>query len=98
MQELIETSLNFYYEGFTGRKIGYRLPVDFDNFVLRSIDEFGVDQYMEKIFRATDQQEKSDDEFYEFLLERGFTEANINDLSKDLGNITIMTGPHSGRI
>ena len=52
MQELIEASFNSYYEGFTGRKIGDRLPVDFDNFVLRSIDEFGVDQYMEEIFRA----------------------------------------------
>ncbi|MDH3573441.1 MAG: SidJ-related pseudokinase [Desulfobacteraceae bacterium] len=96
MQELIEASFNSYYEGFTGRKIGDRLPVDFDNFVLRSIDEFGVDQYMEEIFRATDQQEMSDDEFNEFLLERGFTGDNINGLSKGLEDITIMTGPHLG--
>jgi len=96
MQELIEASFNSYYEGFTGRKIGGRLPVDFDNFVLRSIDEFGVDQYMEEIFRATDQQEMSDDEFNEFLLERGFTGENINGLSKGLEDITIMTGPHLG--
>ena len=96
MKELIEASFNAYYEGFTGRKIGDRLPVDFDNFVLRSIDEFGVDQYMEEIFRATDQQEMSDDEFNEFLLERGFSGDNINGLSKGLEDITIMTGPHLG--
>ena len=96
MQEFIEASFNAYYEGFTGRKIGDRLPVDFDNFVLRSIDEFGVDQYMEEIFRATDQQEMSDDEFNNFLLERGFTGDNINGLSKGLEDITIMTGPHLG--
>jgi len=96
MKELIEAAFNSYYEGFTGRKIGERLPVDFDNFVLRSIDEFGVDQYMEEIFRATDQQEMSDNEFNEFLLERGFTEDNINGLSKGLEDITIMTGPHLG--
>ena len=44
MQELVEASFNSYYEGFTGRKIDERLPVDFEHFVLRSIDEFGVDQ------------------------------------------------------
>ncbi len=96
MQELIEASFNSYYEGFTGKKIGDRLPVDFDSFVLRSIDEFGVDQYMEEVFRAIDQQEMSDDEFNEFLMERGFTGDNINGLSKGLEDITIMTGPHLG--
>lgn len=96
MQELIEASFNAYYEGFTGRKIGDRLPVDFENFVLRAIDEFGVDQYMEEIFRKTDQEEMSDDEFNEFLLERGFIGNNINGLSKGLEDITIMTGPHLG--
>jgi len=96
MQELIEASFNSYYEGFTGRRIDGRLPVDFDNFVLRSIDEFGVDQYMEEIFRATDQQEMNDDEFNEFLLERGFTGNTINGLSKGLEDIAIMTGPHLG--
>jgi hypothetical protein len=96
MQELIEASFNSYYEGFTGKKIDEPLPVDFENFVLRSIDEFGVDQYMEEIFRATDQQEMSDDEFNDFLLERGFTEDNINGLSKGQEDIPIMTGPHLG--
>ena len=96
MKKLIETSFNSYYEGFTGRKIGDRLPIDFDNFVSRFIDEFGVDQYMEEIFRTTDQDDMSDDEFNEFLLERGFTRDNINGLSKGLEDITIMTGPHLG--
>jgi hypothetical protein len=96
MQGLIEASFNSYYEGFTGRKTGDPLPVDFDEFVLRSIDEFGVDQYMEEIFRATDQQEMSDDEFNEFLLERGFSRDNINGLSKGLEDIAILTGPHLG--
>jgi len=96
MHELIETSFNSYYEGFTGRKKGNCLPVDFDNFVLRLIDEFGVDRYMEEIFRATDQQEMSDDEFNEFLLERGFNGSNIDRLQRGLEDITIMTGPHLG--
>ena len=96
MHELIETSFNSYYEGFTERKTGNCLPVDFDNFVLRLIDEFGVDRYMEEIFRATDQQEMSDDEFNEFLLERGFKGSNIDRLQRGLEDITIMTGPHLG--
>jgi hypothetical protein len=51
---------------------------------------------MEEIFRATDQQEMSDDEFNDFLLERGFAEDSLNGLSKGLEDITIMTGPHLG--
>jgi len=51
---------------------------------------------MEEIFRATDQQEMTDDEFNEFLLERGFTWDAINGLSKGLEDIAIMTGPHLG--
>jgi hypothetical protein len=96
MHELIEASFDSYYEGFTGRKIGDRLPIDFDNFVSRFIDEFGVDQYMEEVFRITDQEEMSDDEFNEFLMERGLDGDDIHSLSKGLEDITLMTGPHLG--
>jgi len=96
MQKLIEDSFNAYYEGFTGRKNGDRLPVDFDNFVLRLIDEFGVDRYMEEIFRVADQQDMSDVEFNEFLLERGVNRNTIEGLPKGLEDITLLTGPHLG--
>jgi uncharacterized protein (UPF0371 family) len=96
MRELIEALFNTYYEGFTRRKTEDRLPVDFDHFVLRAIDEFGVDQYMEEIFRAADQQEMSDDEFNEFLKKRGIAGDRIDDLAKGLEDITMMTGPHLG--
>ena len=96
MQKLIEDSFNAYYEGFTGRKNGDRLPVDFDNFVLRLIDEFGVDRYMEEIFRVADQQDMNDVEFNEFLLERGVNRDTIEGLSRGLEDITLLTGPHLG--
>jgi len=96
MRELIEAAFNAYYEGFTQRKTEDRLPIDFDTFVLRAIDEFGVDQYMEEIFRAMDQQDMSDDEFSEFLLKRGISGDRIDDMPKGLGDITLMTGPHLG--
>jgi hypothetical protein len=96
MRELIEDLFNAYYEGFTRRKTEDRLPVDFDNFILRAIDEFGVDQYMEEIFRASDQQEMSDDEFNEFLLKRGIVGDCMDDHPKGLEDITMMTGPHLG--
>ncbi len=86
MRELIEALFNTYYEGFTRRKTEDRLPVDFDHFVLRAIDEFGVDQYMEEIFRAADQQEMSDDEFNEFLKKRGIAGDRIDDLAKGLSS------------
>jgi hypothetical protein len=96
MRELIETTFNAYYEGFTQRKTEDRLPIDFDTFVLRAIDEFGVDQYMEEIFRALDQQDMSDDEFSEFLLKRGISGDRIDELPKGIEDITLMTGPHLG--
>jgi hypothetical protein len=96
MRELIEASFNAYYEGFTGKKASGPLPVDFDSFVLRLIEEFGVDRHMEEIFRATDQQAMSDVEFNEFLLERGFNRNNIAGLPRGLEDITLMTGPHLG--
>jgi len=96
MQALIEDSFNAYYEGFTGRKNGHGLPVDLDKFVLRLIDEFGVDRYMEEIFRVADQREMSDVEFNEFLLERGVDRNIIEGLSRGLEDITIFTGPHLG--
>ena len=97
MRELIETSFNAYYEGFTERKTNGRLPVDFDRFILRSIDEFGVDQYMEEIFRAADQQEMSDDEFNDFLSKHGIAGNNTDGLpTKGLADIPMITGPHLG--
>ena len=97
MREAIEASFNAYYKGFTGRKTGNRLPIDLDHFILRSIDEFGVDQYMEEIFRAIDQQEMSDDDFNEFLSKHGIAGDNTGNLpEKGLKDITMMTGPHLG--
>ena len=96
MRELVESSFNSYYEGFTGSESGDGLPVDIDHFVLRFIDEFGVDRYMEEIFRVTDQQDMGDGEFAEFLLKRGFTADDIKGLSKGSEDITMITGPHLG--
>ncbi len=96
IRELIEASFNAYYEGFTGKKTSDPLPVDLDNFVLRLIEEFGVDRYMEEIFRVTDQQEMSDVEFNEFLLEHGLNRNSIEGLPRGLEDITMTTGPHLG--
>ena len=96
MRDLVGASFNSYYEGFTVRISVDGLPIDIDNFVLRSIDEFGIDRYMEEVFRAADQQDMADDEFTEFLLERGFARDDIDGLSKGTADITIMTGPHLG--
>jgi hypothetical protein len=97
MRELIETTYNSYYEGFTGRKTDRRLPVDFDRFVLRSIDEFGLDQHMVEIFRAADQQEMSDDEFNDFLSKHGISGDKTNGRpTKGLADIPMITGPHLG--
>ena len=96
MRELIEETFNAYYEGFTQRKREDRLPVDFDRFVMRAIDEFGLDQYMEEIFRAADQQDMSDEEFLRFLSKRGMAEDRLHGRKKGVEDISIMTGPHLG--
>ncbi len=51
---------------------------------------------MEEIFRVADQQEMSNVEFNEFLLERGFNRSTIERLPRGLEDITILTGPHLG--
>jgi hypothetical protein len=57
----------------------------------------GVDRFMEEIFRVVDQQEMSDDELRQFLMDRGVSseEAALRERGKE--DITLFTGPHLGR-
>jgi hypothetical protein len=99
LRELLETVLQRYYLGFVGQPLAadFMGSYDADSLCHRLVDEMGVDRFMEEIFRVADQQEMSDDEFRQFLMDRGVSgeEAAVRERGKE--DITLFTGPHLGR-
>lgn len=95
-RELIRGVFHKYYKGFVGSKFNGDASFDFDELAKRMIEEMGVDRHMEEILRAADQTEMTDREFKEFLLDRGYSEKNIEKLKKGEKDISILTGPHLG--
>ena len=95
-KELIEGVFHKYFNGFVGSNFNGDAPFDFDELAQRMIEEMGVDRHMEEILRAADQTEMTDREFKEFLLDRGYSEKNIEELKKGEKDISILTGPHLG--
>lgn len=93
---LIEGIFNRYYEGFVGTGVSGELSIDYSRISSRMIEEMGVDRHMVEVLRAVDQKQMSDGEFRDFLLDRGFSEYAMADLSKGEKDIEILTGPHLG--
>jgi hypothetical protein len=85
-----------YYKGFTGKSFTGTFPMDIDRFIIRLIDEMGVDRHMEEILRIAEQKTMSETDFFEFLSVRGFKAEQINQMEKGKEDITIFTGPHLG--
>ncbi len=85
-----------YYQGFTGKRLAGRPPLDMDRLTARLIEEMGVDRHMEEILRLTEQQNMTDQAFFDFLTDRGFLPEEIAGIKKGTADITIMTGPHLG--
>ncbi|MBW2740520.1 MAG: SidJ-related pseudokinase [Deltaproteobacteria bacterium] len=95
-KELIEGVFHKYFDGFVGSNFNGHAPCDFDELAQRMIEEMGVDRHMEEILRAADQTEMTDREFKGFLLDKGYSEKNIEKLKKGEKDISILTGPHLG--
>jgi hypothetical protein len=85
-----------YYCGFTGTSPAAALPVDLDGLTGRIIEEMGVDRYMTELLRRVDQNALTDDEFYAFLKERGYSTRQLTDLNRGEKDILITSGPHLG--
>ncbi|MCF8110169.1 MAG: SidJ-related pseudokinase [Desulfobacteraceae bacterium] len=85
-----------YYEGFTGIRYSGNFPRDLDLLAARLIEEMGVDRHMAEILRRAEQENMSNEEFRDFLKQRGFDRETASALKKGEQDITIYTGPHLG--
>ncbi len=96
MKKAIEGVVKNYFLGFCGYELKYINFKYMDTLICRLIDEMGVDRYMEEILRIEDQQQMTDKEFREFLLNHGLKEEDIYGLKKGEKDISLLTGPHLG--
>ncbi|MEK9149062.1 MAG: SidJ-related pseudokinase, partial [Candidatus Desantisbacteria bacterium] len=94
--ELIRGIYLHYYQGVTQEEYKADLPFDLDGLTQRMIDEMGVDTHMQEILRQQDQGNMTDDEFRDFLEERGYSEEEISEFNKGRQDISVLTGPHLG--
>jgi hypothetical protein len=95
-KKTVKQIFNNYYHGFTGEEFTGTFPMDLDWFIIRLIEEMGVDRHMEEILRIAEQKTMSQADFFEFLSVRGFQAEHINQMEKGEEDITIHTGPHLG--
>jgi hypothetical protein len=96
LKESVQKAFLSYYRGFAGEAFTEDLPLDLDGLSGRMIEEMGIDRYMEEILRAGDQREMTDDAFRRFLLQRGYSDVEIDGLKRGVEDIVICTGPHLG--
>jgi hypothetical protein len=95
-KELIQGIFLRYYDGFVGSEYMGEMPFDLDELTFRMIQEMGVDRHMEEILRVADQKEMMDEEFKEFLVERGYSREETEGLERGVKDLVIHTGPHLG--
>jgi len=87
---------NNYYLGFTGTEFNGSPPIDMNHLARRLVEELGVDRHMEEILRVAEQDAMCEQEFSDFLKQRGYSEKQLQDIRKGETDISILTGPHLG--
>ncbi|NVM23690.1 MAG: SidJ-related pseudokinase [Desulfobacterales bacterium] len=85
-----------YYHGFVGRQLCGELPFDLVELSSRMIEEMGVDRHMEEVLRVVDQEQMTDEQFRDFLRERGYSDNEMGGFKRGSEDIIIRTGPHLG--
>ncbi len=96
LRELIDTIFKSYYVGFVGKKFSGKFLINCDRLTSRMVEEMGVDRHMVEVLRIADQNQMSDEEFRDFLLDRGLAPGEIAGLRRGAREIEILTGPHLG--
>ncbi len=96
LEQSLESILKNYYKSFTGIKDLNNFPFNFEKLSKTIIDEMGEDKHMEEILRVADQKKMSENEFSNFLLEKGFSLNKVTQLNKGEKDTTTPTGPHLG--
>jgi hypothetical protein len=96
LKEMVRKTLAGYYHGFVGSNCEDDLPFDLERLAGRMVEEMGVDIHMEEVLRQYDQQQMSDEQFADFLLEHNFSFAEVRATRRGQHDIVIHTGPHLG--
>jgi len=96
LQKLLKGIFQEYYNGFVEDKFCGYIPFNIEQLSACMIEEMGVDRHMEEMLRVADQMEMTENEFRDFLAQRGCSEEEIEGYKKDVNDITIQTGPHLG--
>ena len=92
---LLDKIINQYFQGLSGDKFPEH-PMNLDILAVRMIEEMGVDNHMEEVVRAVDQENMAPGTFSRFLAERGYSMDEIREMKPGQKDITILTGPHLG--
>lgn len=94
--KLMESIFRAYYEAFACHEPPTAIPGQLERLAERMIEEMGVDRHMEEILRVADQQGMSDEEFWTFLEERGYSRAEARRCVRGKDDVVLLTGPHLG--
>ncbi|ROQ90818.1 SidJ-related pseudokinase [Desulfosoma caldarium] len=94
--KLMESIFRAYYEAFAGQEAPMTIPGQVERLVERMIEEMGVDRHMEEILRVADQNSMTDEEFWTFLEERGYSRIEARRLVRGKDDVVLLTGPHLG--
>lgn len=94
--DLFESLLNgvceHYFKGLTRCDSFDPAPFNVPALVQHLIEKMGKDDHMQEVLRVQDQLSMDDDQFKQFLTERGVTRVPV----KGKEEITLFTGPHLG--
>ncbi|SMC24635.1 hypothetical protein SAMN02746041_02070 [Desulfacinum hydrothermale DSM 13146] len=96
LKKILRSVFERYYEGVTGGLPAPEPGWDLDHLAHRMIEEMGVDRHMEEILRVPDQEQMADDEFRDFLMERGLSPHEALRYRRGAEDIVLHTGPHLG--
>jgi len=96
LEELLRGIAYGFFEGFVGRPPEAGLVPSLSRLCRRMIEEMGLDRTMMEILRLEDQAAMDQEEFIDFLRQRGFSTREAAALKKGQQELSICTGPHLG--
>ena len=96
LEGVVQEIFKSYYHGFVGQAYRSGPPLDTCSLAERMIEEMGVDRHMGETLRLVDQEAMRDEEFRDFLLERGYSRESAARMRRGDEDVVIPTGPHLG--
>lgn len=85
-----------YYQGLTGLEFSDMDRLIDSTLIDSLVDVMGIDRHMKEILHVHDQENMSNNEFYDFLISRGYENTIAKNMKKADHEIVLYTGPHLG--